>query len=143
LYGFAISACRGTDYRSVTFKTKKGKERLITFDQAIKYCQNPNSMRMTINSKHLILTEEEKESIKFLKDEFRDKFEHFIPTSWSIEIHGLPRICMNILRIIRFLAIDTCNYSHLSITMRRKLTSYICQSNKILKSSDLYREDIA
>jgi hypothetical protein len=40
LYGFAISACKGSDYQSVVRKTKKGHERLITLDEALKMCQD-------------------------------------------------------------------------------------------------------
>jgi hypothetical protein len=105
LYGFAIAACRGTDSRSVL--TKKG--RLISFWQALKRCEDPNHMKMLAHSKHLILSEKQKDSIKALKSEFRNEFEHFKPKGWSIEVHGMPEIAIDVLKVIRFLAFYTKN----------------------------------
>ncbi len=45
-----------------------------------------------------------------LKKELRNMFEHYIPSVWAIEIHGLPKITMDILDVIRFLAIETRTY---------------------------------
>ena len=138
LYGFAICACQGTNRYNVSFKTKKGKEQLIGFDKALELCQNPNWMRMYIFSKHLQLSKQQEESIEWLK-ELRNKFEHYIPTSWSIEIHGMPYITIDVLDVIRFLALYTGNV-RLTQNKKRKVKSIIFQSKRILKQRKLYKE---
>ena len=72
LYGFAICACKGTNPKNVTYKTKKGIEKLISFDDVLKHCQNPKRMKMTIKNKHLILTYKQKEAINYLKKVLRN-----------------------------------------------------------------------
>jgi len=138
LYGFAICACQRANRYNVAFKTKKGKEQLIGFDKALELCQNPNWMRMYIFSKHLQLSKQQEESILRLK-ELRNEFEHYIPTSWSIEIHGMPYITIDVLEVIRFLALDTGN-CHLTMTQKKKVKSIVFQRKRILKRSQLYKE---
>jgi hypothetical protein len=136
LYGFAIAACRGTDSRSVV--TKKGH--LISFWQALKRCQDPNHMKMLIHSKHPILTENQKGSIEALKSEFRNEFEHFKPKGWSIEIHGMPEIAIDVLEVIRFLALETNTYVHLNEDNQNLVEQLIENSIAILKDSELHKE---
>jgi len=142
IYGFAICASQGTNYESVTYKTKKGFQKLISFDEALKRCQDKTKMKMLIHSQYLILTDSQKQSINFAKKELRNKFEHYIPSGWSIEIHGLPEIAIDLLDVIRFLAIETKTYIHLNQTQIKKLKSVVFQSKKILKNSRLYKESI-
>jgi hypothetical protein len=140
LYGFAICAVRGTSDDSVTFKTKKGEKKLISFDEALKRCQDPRWMQMTETSKHLQLTTSQRESIQEMKHVFRNKFEHYVPTSWSIEIHGFPILVIDVLEVIRFLALETGNYVHLDSSQEKKIKSIIFQSKKLLQRSKLYKE---
>lgn len=90
-------------------------------------------------SKYLQLSEQQKKSIQILKDELRNKFEHYIPTTWLIEIHGMPQTIIDVLNVIRFLALDTGNV-RLKQTQRKKVKSLVFQSKRILKQSQLYRE---
>ena len=136
LYGFAIAACQGTDSRSVS--TKKG--RLIGFWQALDRCQDSNHMKMLIHSKHLILTEKQKESIESLTSVFRNEFEHFKPKGWSIEIHGMPEIAIDVLEVIRFLALETNTYVYLDENDRNLVEQLIDNSIGMLKDSELYKE---
>lgn len=140
LYGWAISALTGTDYKRVTYSNKAGKEKLISFGEAIKRCQDQRFMIMTTSSKALTLSDEERESIRLLKSEFRDNFEHFIPKGWSIEIHGFPQMALDVLRIIRFLAIDSGNYILLRPTEERLLKSYVSRGKLLVKHSQLFKE---
>ena len=140
LYGFAICACQGTNPDNVTYKTKKGIERLISFSEALKRCQDPNWMNMTIMSKHLKLTDQQRKSISKLKRRFRDAFEHYIPKGWSIEAHGMPQITIDVLEVIRFLALETGNYVHLNQTQKKRIKSIVYQSKRLLKNSKLYKE---
>jgi len=142
LYGFAICACKGTNPKNVTYKTKKGIEKLISFDDALKHCQDPKRMKMTIKSNHLVLTYKQKEAINYLKKVLRNNFEHYTPKGWSIELHGMPEIAMNVLDVIRFLVIETGNYMHLSQNQIKKIKSIVYQSKRILSNSRLYKECI-
>ena len=140
LYGFAICACRGTNNLIVVKTNKKGLTKLISFDEAIKNCQNVQIMKKYIYSKHLELTEKQKESIKMLKQELRNNFEHYQPMSWSIEIHGLPQIFIDVLDIIKFLAIETGNIIHLNKYQIKKIKLLINKSKYLLRNTKLYKE---
>ena len=47
-------------------------------------------------------------SIKKL-DELRNEFIHFTPKGWSLEVDGLPSICIDCLRLVAFLGWETDN----------------------------------
>ena len=138
LYGFAIAACRGTDSQSVVKKSN----RLISFWEALERCQDPGHMKMLIHSNHLVLNESQKESINMLKAEFRNEFEHFKPKRWSIEIHGMPKMAIDVLEVIRYLALETNTYVHLNGEDRERVERLIKRSIAILKDSKLYKEYI-
>jgi len=140
LYGFAISAAKGSDYQSVVKTTKKGRERLITLDEALAMCQDEKWMGTLYGGVALNLTASQKDSIRRMKETLRNNFEHYIPGGWSIEIHGFPRISIDILDVIRFLAVEAIRYQHLSQAQRKKIKSVIFQSKKILKALPLYKE---
>jgi len=140
LYGFAICACKGTNWHNVTTKTKKGDRFLISFDKAIERCQDTTRMCMLTHSQPLVLSESQKESIRLLKKDLRNQMEHYIPMGWSIEIHGMPQIAIDTLDVIRFLAVDTRTYIHLQQTQIKKIKSLVFQSKKFLKKSKLYQE---
>jgi len=140
LYGFAICACRSTDYENIIRRTKKGIERLISLDDALRICQDKEWMGTLYGGKPLILTENQKYSVKMLKKTLRNNFEHFKPKGWSIEIHGLPGITIDILDIIRFLAVGTFRYQHLNQSQRRRIKSIVFQSKKCMKKSTLHQE---
>jgi hypothetical protein len=140
LYGFAICACRSTNLENIIHRTKNGIERLITLDKALLICQDKEWMGTLYCGRPLILTARQKYSIKMLKKSLRNNFEHFKPKGWSIEIHGLPGIAIDILDIIRFLAVETFRYQHLNQSQRRRIKSIIFQSKKRLKKSTLYQE---
>lgn len=142
LYGFAICACRSTNYENIIHRTKKGIERLITLDEALRICQNRDWMGTLNGGKPLEPTESQEYSIKILKESLRNNFEHYIPKGWSIEIHGLPGIAMDILDISRFLSVETFRYQHLNQTQRRRIKSIIFQSKRLLKKSPLYQETL-
>jgi hypothetical protein len=140
LYGFTICACRSTSLENIIHRTKKGVEQLITLDEALLICQDRQWMGTLYGGKSLMLTENQKESIGIFKKTLRNNFEHFMPKGWSIEVHGLPSISMDILDVIRFLSVETFRYQHLTQTQRRRIKSIIFQSKRYLKNSTLYQE---
>jgi len=140
LYGFAVCACRGTNYEDVVVRNKKGEEKLISFDKALEMCQNPSVMGTLFTSRVLDLSKSQKDSIRRLKKELRNNFEHYIPRGWSIEIHGMPKIAIDVLDVVRFLAVETGTYIHLNQAQMKKVKSHVYQSKRLLKKSRLYHE---
>ncbi len=140
LYGFAICALKGTNIDNVTFEINEGEKRLIDFDKALKRCQKAKWMRMTVTSKHLQLTNQQKKSIRMLRKWFRNNFEHYIPKGWAIEIHGMPQIAIDVLDVIRFLALETGNYVNLNQEQRKSVEFIVFQSQQKLKQGQLYKE---
>jgi hypothetical protein len=143
LYGFAIAACQHTSYKSVVRTSKQGVERLISLDEALSMCADRVLMGTLHGGKALEVTPGQKDSIRRLKKTFRNNFEHFVPSSWSIEINGFPRIAMDVLDAIRFLAVETVRYQHLNQAQRRRVKSIVYQSKKRLKGSRMYREEVS
>ncbi len=142
LYGFAICMLKGTDYERVIFKDKNNINKLIGLDEAIKRCQLSEYTKMTIVSKELVLNNKQKESIRILKNLLRNNFIHYIPSNWSIEIHGCPGMAIDILSIIKFLALESGNYISLSDSQKKKIEFYAENGISILKNNKLYKESI-
>lgn len=115
-------------------------DRLIGFDDALALCQDPRKMKMFTFSKHLQLSNQQKESIKKLRKEFRNNFEHYVPKNWVIEIHGMPQIAIDVLEVIRFLVLDAGNCVHLTQEQKAKIEGMILQGKQILGESQLYKE---
>jgi hypothetical protein len=112
LYGFLICAIQGTNPDRVKIfdkKTNKYLDKLINFPEALKRAQKDEYMQQFMFSKTLKLTESQKRSIDFIHKTFRNKFEHFIPTRWSIETSGMPEIVSEVLNVIEFLALKSGN----------------------------------
>ena len=136
LYGFAICACKGTDPNRVTQKNGN----LIDINEAIKRCKKDAYMQQYIDSKTLSITPGQSESIHWLITEFRNNFVHFSPTSWAIEVHGFPQIAIDVLGVVRFLAIDSNNLIHYKQSQIKRIKSLIFQAKRFLKNSKLYKE---
>ena len=143
IYGFAISACRGTNPDRVIYKTKKGQERLISFDAALKRYCDENAMRMTVMSAHLVLTDGQKTALRELNNTFRNTFAYFAPMSFHISLHELPGMCLECLPVIEFLALKTGNYSHLSLNEKERVSFIVHQLAHLLRSCLVYRESLA
>ena len=74
------------------------------------------------------------------KEKLRNKFEHYIPKTWHIEMHFLSQMGLHILDVIRFLTLESENYTNVSQSQIRKIKSYTYQSKRFLKQSKLYYE---
>ncbi len=120
--------------------TKKGHERLITLDEALAMCKDKKWMGTLYGGNELNLTASQADSIRRFKETLRNNFEHYMPRGWSIEMHGFPRITIDILEVIKFLAVDTFRYQHLNQSQRRKIKSIVFQSKKNLKSMPIHIE---
>jgi len=138
LYGFAICACQGTDPDIITKKNGK----LIDFDEALKKCKDPNWMGVTGGGQPLNLSASQERSIKLLKNTLRNNIQHYKPMLWSIEIHGMPTVVIDVLEVVLFLALNTRTAIHLRPFDKKRIRSLVFQATKFLKKSQLYREAI-
>jgi len=143
LYGFAIAACKSSDYQSVVKTTKNGHERLITLDETLDMCKDAAWMGTLQGGLPLVLSVSQEESIRKLKGTLRNSFEHYIPRGWSIELHGFPRIAIDVLDVVRFLAVETFRYQHLSQAQRKKIKSIVFKAKRLLQKSSLHLELLA
>jgi hypothetical protein len=139
LYGFAICACKGTDYHTVTYQTKCGDRKLISLKAALDVCQDPGRMNMTVFSKPLVLTTDQEAAIKKLQQSLRNPFEHYVPTSWNIEIHGMATIAIHCLEVIRFLALEVGNYTKLTGEQSAHIGRLVADAIMRLRSMPLHR----
>ncbi len=134
LYGFVVHVASGSDDLSVVKITKNGNKRLISFGEALKICKSSEGARQA-----LILTEDEEESINILQNEFRNKFEHFNPCAWSIEVSGFPKDIKNIINVIKRVAIDINFYNHIHDKERERLLTVFDEClNKVNEISQQY-----
>jgi hypothetical protein len=133
VYSFAVCTSKGTDYTNVTVGGNGRK--LIGFDDAVARCKQ----RVYLASKPLATTPAQDKSITKLK-QLRNKFLHYIPTAWSIEMHGLPQIAVDVLDVIRFMVVDTGATFHFNRSQMKQFKSLIHQSKRILKKNILYSD---
>jgi hypothetical protein len=140
LYGFAICACKGTDYHKVTYATKHGDRRLISFGEALQACQDSKRMKMTVISKTLVLSDDQRAAIKKVQESLRNPFEHYIPMSWYIELHGMPTLAIHCLEVIRFLALETGNYTMLSGKQCERIEALVSESIAVLRGMPLHTD---
>ena len=83
-------------------------EKLDTFLNLYKKIKS-NRMLMYFHSKKFVPEGTQGQSIKKLNI-LRNDFMHFIPKGWSLEVSGLPIICMDCIQIIRFLGWSSGNF---------------------------------
>jgi hypothetical protein len=138
LYGFAVCTLKGTNWEMVTHGPKN---RLITFDEALRRCQKPECVSFFTHSKPLQLTADEAEGIRFLKG-IRNQIEHYVPKHWSIELHGLMLSFLEALRVIRFLALEAGN-ARLNPDQRRRAKSCLTKAETLLRMNQLYKDHVA
>ncbi len=97
-------------------------------------------MSMLRHTKHLELTKQQEESISRLTNLLRNRFEHFVPTFWSIEIHGLPQITIDVLEVIRFLALETGTFLYMKEEEEALVDKLVRETIEFIKGTELYAE---
>jgi hypothetical protein len=65
-------------------------------------------MNQGFSSKNFLASMETDRAMKSL-NKFRNKFIHFIPSKWNLEISELPEICKSTLYVIEFLIFESGN----------------------------------
>lgn len=146
--GFMVLSLRGTD-RLLPLKDKIAHkwleahingtdypvEELDNFLNLYKKIQS-DSMHFFVDSKKLKASESQSKSIRRLNS-LRNDFIHFLPQSWSIEVSGLPRICIDCLDIIHFLGWESGNvtwYDQADRTRAEKAITIIRQNLATIES---------
>lgn len=86
---------------------KYPKEKLDSFLNLYKKIKS-DSMLFYVHSKKFIPSGSQGRSIKKLNS-LRDDFIHFLPKSWSLEVSGLPQICLDCIDVIEFLGWESGN----------------------------------
>ena len=89
-------------------------------------------MNAFAGSQPLFLTQSQKKSIRKMKNELRNNFEHYAPKIWSISTEDLPHISADVLDVISFLAIKTETNVHV-LKEYRKIKSLIDDCKKSLR----------
>jgi len=91
-------------------------------------------------TKPLQLSDRQKVSLNYVKDEFRNRFVHCDPCLWSIELRGMPQIIIDVLEVIRFIVMEMgCYYPHLA-EFREKIPALIDEGRNALLNSQPFGE---
>jgi hypothetical protein len=70
-------------------------------------------------------SQQAKADVKAL-DDLRKKLAHFVPSSWSLDIRGLPRITLRCCEVIEQLAIINCAFSYkLNGNQKRRISDAV------------------
>lgn len=125
LYGFAVAAARGTDWTRVTYEKKDGTRRLLDLHKVLNLCQDEGHMKMLIHSQPLVLSESQREAIKGISMMLRNEFEHFVPKGWVIFVEGLPIRVFLVLKVVKFLALETSTYVHLDDSQSKAVAELV------------------
>ena len=102
LYGFAVAAVQGTNSSSVLKTPSDPRSPLISVWEALRRVKDPK--HLWPGTVALVTSPEEDRAIDRVATEFRNAFEHFAPSSWSIEVAGLPTLLGHVLRVIHGIA---------------------------------------
>jgi len=89
----------GTDYP---------EDKLLNFLSLYRDIKSQEKMKKSIDSRNYLGSNEMDDAIRTL-NELRNKFIHFIPCGWSIELIMLTRICKQVLSVIEFLILESGN----------------------------------
>lgn len=87
---------------------KKHKRQLIGFWSALARVQDSYYwMGRSVITRAVKLSDEEWKSIKWLTNSVRNDLMHFVPKLLSVSIRSVKKACLDLLRVIEFLALDS------------------------------------
>ncbi len=139
LQGFMVLSLQGTDGLNV-LTTNCAKEWLLAYEQKNGLYPKPKlepflGLYTRIKSKRMLLYTTSRRfhpkgtqtsSVKKL-NELRNEFIHFVPKSWLIEISGLPRIVLDCVNTIEFLALECGNVIWYDESLEKRTKEVIAQ----------------
>lgn len=143
--GYMVLALRGSDglrplkddvaTKWLTAYREGGKypvEKLDTFLNLYKKVQS-DTMLFYVHSKKVVPSRTLGRSMKKLNSH-RNDFVHFLPKSWSLEVSGLPAICLDCLALVEFLAWECGNIIWHTEVHRARGQAAIALANNHFKS---------
>ncbi|MHA1381732.1 MAG: hypothetical protein ACTSRG_25465 [Candidatus Helarchaeota archaeon] len=76
-------------------------------------------------------------------NKLRNEFIHFVPKVWSLELTGLPEICLRCLEVIEFLGWESGNINFYEKVQKRRAISALNKAKKILANIKQKYEEAA
>lgn len=144
LQGFMVLALRNGNNLAVMSEKAAGQwleayreekplpeERLDSFLNLYKKIQGEYMLTL-VTAKKLNATPKQSRSTKKL-NELRNEFIHFVPKGWSLEVSGLPEICLHVMEIIKFLGWESNNILWYKPALRAKAELLMSEINVVLK----------
>ncbi|MCB0278280.1 MAG: hypothetical protein KDD94_02170, partial [Calditrichaeota bacterium] len=137
---------KGTDWHNVVNFYKKGSQvKLISIHEALKRCQN-RSWRIRLGDTSYVpfsLTSSQKRSLRLLISEFRNTYVHYIPKHWLIEYTGFPKICYDVLDVIKFFVpiVEQNMFLYYDSDLE-SLKNDLKKCQDIILNSELYRQSL-
>lgn len=133
LYGFMICNLKGTNPDNVSTGTKH----LIDFKTALKRCQDTAWMNLGGFASTLQLSENQKYALRRLHSEFRNQYVHYRPTSWSIQLNGMPEMLMHVFDALLAVLGMGCYYLHFEPGDSDKIAALIANGKAVLQKAEL------
>ena len=91
-------------------------------------------------TKPLQLSDDEIRALDYVKDVFRNRFVHYEPGLWFIELHGMPRITMHALDVIRYITTEMgCYFTQFDAKDRARIGPLLDEGMATLRNSQLFR----
>jgi hypothetical protein len=106
--------------------------RLADFMELYKRVKHQDTMNLFVHSKPLEASREMDSSVSYLHSNLRNKFEHFLPGGWSIEIDDLPYVVQRCVSAISFLALESGNIFWVDNPSREDLQGLLTDITKKL-----------
>lgn len=107
-------------------------EKLDSFLNLYKKVQS-DKMLFFVNSKQVIPSRTLGRSMKKLNS-LRNDFVHFLPRCWSLEVSGLPEICLDCLALVEFLSWECGNIIWHEEERRERVNAAIALARKNFKN---------
>jgi hypothetical protein len=122
LYGFAVCSIWVTDNRWLTREqdARPPDGLLIDLQKVLALTRDAEWMPLCAP---LITTAEEDEAIAIVSSEVHNEFGHVQPQKWELDITTLPAVMSRLLRIVRFLSLESGGPGYEAEAQRRRVES--------------------
>ncbi|OAI24366.1 hypothetical protein [Methylomonas koyamae] len=109
--------------------------KLANFLELYKRIKKKCIMECYIDSRAYTPKQENTESVKKL-DTIRNRFIHFELDVWSLEVAGMPKLCLHCMDVIRFLVFESGNILISDETQRVNLQNTVLQTIRMFEHLD-------
>jgi hypothetical protein len=105
---FNVCSNREKFLEAMSFGNDYPELRMQYFLDLYRDIKSKERMNQGVSSKKFLASPETDQALKAL-NELRNKFIHFVPSNWSLEVSALPEICKSTLSVIEFLILESGN----------------------------------